>query len=143
LKSEYENNIKKYGRRQVEELTEFVPWYERGYDHPLSQALYDINLEYSAFFSFLLDYKYTNLAIYKSKNRLKTKAECKKADKPIRDLIINTIKSKPNVSYFELIDLKSEDEEIEVYLEEMIEEGVLYRRGKPGAKFWGIRLDLV
>jgi hypothetical protein len=100
-------------------------------------------LEKSAVISYVLRYKYINL----ERNSVKVRGYAygsekktrKTANKSVRDLIIHSIQNNPRISYFELIDLKSENGKVSYYLERLIHEDVLCRQNSEDGEIWKIR----
>ncbi|MDE6672531.1 MAG: hypothetical protein K2J36_05625 [Ruminococcus sp.] len=102
------------------------------YVFPDPSTMYSLNLIESAIISIVIDYKRINVARLKSKQIMKE-------DKPeITEFLITAIKEDPKISYRDLIDLGSEKDEFEMYLEKLIEDRVISRRGKSDNKFWRV-----
>lgn len=103
------------------------------YYFPDPSIMYSLSLIDSAIISLIIEYKFTNLA------RLKSKCIQKEENSDITELIIMAIKEDPKISYTYLIDLGTEKDEFEMYLEKLIEDGVVSRRGKKYDRYWRVK----
>lgn len=103
--------------------------------YPDPSFMYQACLIDSAILSLVIDYKLTNLERLKN-NHIFNKAQDYDS---IIELLITGIKEDPKISYRDLIDLGNEQDELEMYLEKIIEDGVVSRRGKKDDKYWKIR----
>ena len=103
------------------------------YYFPDPSIMYSLSLIDSAIILLIIEYKFTNLA------RLKSKCIQKEENSDITELIIMAIKEDPKISYTYLIDLGTEKDEFEMYLEKLIEDGVVSRRGKKYDRYWRVK----
>lgn len=99
---------------------------------PDPSIMYKLNLIKSAIILVVIDYKFTNLA------RLESKCFMKEENSDISELIITAIKEDPKISYIDLINLGTEKDEIEIYLEKLIEDEIISRSGKDNYKYWKV-----
>lgn len=102
------------------------------YYFPDPSIMYSLSLIDSAIISLIIEYKFTNLA------RLKSKCIQKEENSDITELIIMAIKEEPKISYMDLIDLGTEKDEFEMYLEKLVEDRGISRRGKRGDRYWKV-----
>ncbi|MCM1507306.1 MAG: hypothetical protein NC177_09265 [Ruminococcus flavefaciens] len=102
--------------------------YEHFYPDP--SYVYGFFLIESAVISIIINYKFHNL------ERLENLIFLKKDKPEIYETLINAIKKKPKISYIDLINLGTEKDEFEMYLEKLIEDGVISRRGKKYDRYW-------
>lgn len=100
---------------------------------PKLSFMYSFYLIETAIISVIIDYKFTNL------ERLESKRYTKEYNPDITDLIITAIKENPKISYTDLIDLGTEKDEIEMYLERLIEDKVISRFGKQNNRYWKLK----
>lgn len=100
---------------------------------PKLSYMYSFYLIETAIISVIIDYKFTNL------ERLENKRYTKEYNPDITDLIITAIKENPKISYNDLIDLGTEKDEIEMYLERLIEDKVISRFGKQYNRYWKLK----
>lgn len=100
---------------------------------PNPSFMYSFYLIETAIISVIIDYKFTNL------ERLENKRYTKEYNPDITDLIITAIKENPKISYTDLIDLGTEKDEIEMYLERLIEDKVISRFGKQDNRYWKLK----
>lgn len=105
-------------------------YFEYGHFFPDPSTMFTLCLIESAIISIVIDYKFTNLA------RMKSKCSMKEENNEIFDFIITAIKEEPKISYMDLIDLGTEKDEFEMYLERLIEDKVISWRGKRGDRYW-------
>lgn len=103
------------------------------YVFPDPSFMYSFYLIDSAIISIVIDYKLTNLARYKSKCIMHEE------NPEITKFLITAIKEDPKISYIDLIDLGNEKDEFEIYLEKLIEDGVVSRRGKKYDRYWKVK----
>ncbi len=91
---------------------------------PDSDFMYSFYLERSSLISLLLYYKHTNTQRYKNQDFSK-----KQDLELINKCILSAIKENPTISYLELIELGTKDDETEMNLEAMIENNIItYRK---------------
>ena len=57
----------------------------------------------------------------------------------IFDVLTDAVKKDAKITYMELIQLGSEKDEYEMYLEKLLEDGRIIRRGKSGEQYWKIK----
>ncbi len=102
------------------------------YYFPDPSIMYSLSLIDSAVISLIIEYKFTNLA------RLESKCNMHEENPEIIEFLITAIKEDPKISYFDLIDLGTEKDEFEMYLEKLIEDKIISRRGKYNNKYWKV-----
>ncbi len=119
------------------EIIEYKKIYENTKDDlmqyfPSPSFMYTYNLKKSAVISLLINYKFINTERF---NNLFLDDEEKNI---IMDLITESIKRNPKISYFDLINLRDEEDEFEIYLENLIEDKVILRFGKHDNRYWKV-----
>lgn len=100
--------------------------------YPDPSAVYGFLLIESAIISIVINYKFGNL------ERLENLHFFKEEKPEIYEMLIITIKKDPKISYMDLIDLGTEKDEFEMYLEKLIEDGIVSRRGKKYDRYWKV-----
>lgn len=103
--------------------------------YPDPTFMYQMSLEKSAIISLLLSYKVINA------ERLKNIMLCFKSEynEAVPEIILESIKKNPKISYIEIMNLGEEKDEFEMYLEKMIEDRIIFRRGENSDSYWKIK----
>lgn len=100
--------------------------------YPDPSAVYAFSLIECAVISIVISYKFRNL------EKLESKCTIHEENPEIYEMLITAIKEDPKISYFDLIDLGTEKDEFEMYLEKLIEDKIISRRGKYNNKYWKV-----
>lgn len=106
---------------------------------PSTNFLYSRSLKECAVISLILDYKIQNWENDENRNLMQTK----EFDDFACNMIIDKVRENPEISYLELVSLGNEDDEMEFYLERLIENKTLHwhtEKTKDGDKcYWEVR----
>lgn len=136
-KSEIDNKIIEYRK--------YIPYKHSNSEEitldifPPTSFLYSRSLIVCAVISLILDYKIHNWENDENRNLMQTK----EFDDFACNMIINKVREDPEISYLELVALGNEDDEMEFYLERLIENKTLHwhtEKTKDGDKcYWEVR----
>lgn len=107
---------------------------DRMHYFPDPSFMYCASLTDSAILSLVIAYKFTNLERLEHNCFFQSSQDYHS----MTELLITGIKENPKISYRDLIDLGNEQDELELYLEKLIEDRVISRRGKKDDKYWKI-----
>lgn len=100
--------------------------------YPDLSAIYVFSLIECAVISIVISYKFRNL------EKLESLRFCKQEKTEIYEMLITAIKEDPKISYMDLINFGTEKDEFEMYLEKLIEDKAISRRGKRGNRYWKV-----